>query len=354
MKFLLLFFPIFLFSAILDDRIYASAQDLCYVDNINSGLSASDYNPTIGAQTFVRNTTTEIFSCESTIPTEYNCDNWISDPFVAPDYEIHKVLAQTSCQIQQDSSTTQGCYNYTRIITENTIDVECQSNCQIPSSSGVPYDRAYSFDETTCNVSNLKSLYANESPTSLMEITDAQYISCSDSPAVTGCYYLLSPKSTSPDNNSTDNNTSGGDPGSGTVGGTVSGFGSVDSEHLASIDNNLQQLTDKLLDDTAINEYDTAETSISNMGQAITETEATIDQGFDSILSTFNALVPPTFTGNSGTTTFTVFIYGKDVVFDLKMFESLRGSFDVLWLLLLAYITFKIYLLIIRDILNKI
>jgi hypothetical protein len=70
MKFLLLFFPIFLFSAILDDRIYASAQDLCYVDNINSGLSASDYNPTIGAQTFVRNTTTEIYSCESTIPTD--------------------------------------------------------------------------------------------------------------------------------------------------------------------------------------------------------------------------------------------------------------------------------------------
>lgn len=354
MKFLLLFFPIFLFSAILDDRIYASAQYLCYVDNISSGLSSADYNPTIGAQTFVRNTTTEIYSCESTIPTEYNCDNWISDPFVIPDYEIHKVLAQTSCQIQQDSTTTQGCYNYTRIITENTLDVECQSSCQVPTSNGVPYDRAYSFNETSCNTSNLKSLYANESPTSTMQITDAQYITCPNSPSVSGCYYLLSPKPTYPDNNNTDNNTSGSNTGSGTSGGTVSGFSSADSEHLVSIDNNLQDLTDKLLDDTAINEYDTAETSISNLGQSVEETGVTIDQGFDSILSDFNTYVPPTFTGNSDTTTFTVSIYGKNVVFDLKMFESLRGSFDVLWLLLLAYITFKIYLLIIRDILNKI
>ena len=61
----------------------------------------------------------------------------------------------------------------------------------------------------------------------------------------------------------------------------------------------------------------------------------------------------PIVTG-TGNPIFTANVYGSDIVFDFSMIEDLRQYFDILWILMLAYFNFKIYVIIIRDLMKKI
>lgn len=90
---------------------------------------------------------------------------------------------------------------------------------------------------------------------------------------------------------------------------------------------------------------------ISNAKNQATSTVNSITSSLNSIISSYTGTLPiVTGTGNH---TFTTTIYGSTIEFDLSMFENLRSYFDILWLLMLAYFNFKMYVLIIRDLLKK-
>ncbi len=94
-----------------------------------------------------------------------------------------------------------------------------------------------------------------------------------------------------------------------------------------------------------------ASDSLINAQNQATSTINSITGSLNGIISSYTGTAPVvTGTGNH---VFTSNIYGSDIVFDLSMFEDLRQYFDILWLLMLAYFNFKMYVLIIRDLLKK-
>jgi hypothetical protein len=78
----------------------------------------------------------------------------------------------------------------------------------------------------------------------------------------------------------------------------------------------------------------------------------TLTGSLNQIISSYTGSAP--IVTGTGTHVFTASVYNGSVTFDLSMFEELRSSFDIFWLLLLAYLNFKIYSVIIRDLLKKI
>ena len=93
---------------------------------------------------------------------------------------------------------------------------------------------------------------------------------------------------------------------------------------------------------------------------SLTDAKNKAQNTISSITDSLNQIIS-SYTGSSPVVTGTgvhVFttppIYGKTITFDLSMFETLRQYFDILWILMLAYFNFKMYVLIIRDLLKKI
>jgi len=93
--------------------------------------------------------------------------------------------------------------------------------------------------------------------------------------------------------------------------------------------------------------------SLSNFYDSIGESTS----GYNTIVSQIGALgalatgVAPTFQG-SGQHVFSGTVYGQTVSIDLSFFADLKPFFDILFLLVLAYLNFKIYRYILEVLLK--
>ncbi len=96
-----------------------------------------------------------------------------------------------------------------------------------------------------------------------------------------------------------------------------------------------------------------ASDSLTNAQNQATATISSITGSLNGIISSYTGS-SPVVTGTGVHVFTTPPIYGKTITFDLSMFENLKQYFDILWLLMLAYFNFKMYVLIIRDLLKKI
>lgn len=91
-----------------------------------------------------------------------------------------------------------------------------------------------------------------------------------------------------------------------------------------------------------------ADTGLLGLNSGLNSLSESLVTGTDSILGSFSSLsssysnTPPVFNG-TGTPLFTANIFGGTVVLDLSMFGELRQVFDILFILMLAYLNFKIY-----------
>jgi len=83
--FIFFFIPLLSFSSILEDKIYASAQNACYLKNSTNGLSPTDYSPIVSSQT-LRNSNEEDYYSSS--DANEVCNNWNSNPYVNVDTEM--------------------------------------------------------------------------------------------------------------------------------------------------------------------------------------------------------------------------------------------------------------------------
>jgi len=132
-------------------------------------------------------------------------------------------------------------------------------------------------------------------------------------------------------------------------------------DDLENIDNTLSNgfgdLGSKL---DEMNEYMKSGESNTEATDSLTDAKDKAQNTISSITNSLNQIIS-SYTGSSPVVTGTgvpVFttppIYGKTITFDLSMFETLRQYFDIIWILMLAYFNFKMYVLIIRDLLKKI
>jgi hypothetical protein len=92
---------------------------------------------------------------------------------------------------------------------------------------------------------------------------------------------------------------------------------------------------------------------LSEINENIDSAIVSANNNYSSVVDTFSSIAssytstPPLFVG-SGDHIFSTNIYGSDVKFDFSMIANLRQYFDIVFMLLLAYLNFKIYLWIFR------
>jgi len=88
--------------------------------------------------------------------------------------------------------------------------------------------------------------------------------------------------------------------------------------------------------------------SLNNAKDSISDSTNTANNNYSSVIDSFNTLLtaysntPPVFKG-TGNHVFSTTVYGSDVRFDLSLFGDLKPYFDIVFLLMLAWINFKIY-----------
>jgi len=91
-----------------------------------------------------------------------------------------------------------------------------------------------------------------------------------------------------------------------------------------------------------------SENDLQDTKDGISDAIESAGSNYSSVVDTFNGLLtsysntPPTFNG-TGSSVFSTVVYGHSVVFDLAMFEQLRPYFDIIFILILAWINFKFY-----------
>jgi len=120
------------------------------------------------------------------------------------------------------------------------------------------------------------------------------------------------------------------------------------NESLSSINEQMTNMNDFMR--SGVNNTEASD-SLTNAKNQATSTVNSITSSLNGIIASYTGTAPVvTGTGNH---VFTTTVYDKTITFDLSMFENLRQYFDILWLLMIAYFNFKMYLLIIRDLLKK-
>ncbi len=142
-----------------------------------------------------------------------------------------------------------------------------------------------------------------------------------------------------------------------TVNNSVNSASSKNDQNLKNIKSEIKKSSDLAHEDAEnnLNELkkltdgkEDAENSLSDLKNQLNDAVSNANQNYSSTLDMVGGLLtaysntPPTFTG-TGEHVFSVNVYNKDIKFDLSMYEELRGYFDILFLLMLAYINFKIY-----------
>jgi len=129
----------------------------------------------------------------------------------------------------------------------------------------------------------------------------------------------------------------------------ISGQLNQSNESLSNINQQMTNMNDFMqsgMDNTQAGD------SLDNAKNQATSTINSITGSLNGIISSYTGTAP-VVTGTGIHIFTTPPIYGKTITFDLSMFENLRQYFDILWLLMLAYFNFKMYVLIIRDLLKK-
>ncbi len=383
-----LFYISFLNADILSDKIQAKMNQLCYyksfIDGSNDGtIPQSSYWGTESSRQLKQTITDHAYN--SSI---YTCDEWSIDPYVNMDTEVYSVVANTSCSTRSETIDSSSSATYYRDIEQYNISVNCSdSSCELPKdSSGNVYEKNTQISDSECNVDTLNRLYKGANDVYMFKIIDAQYVSCDASPTDTGCYYKLGLNDSNPDNNSTNPSDGNVNGGSGS-GGTSNNIDKSVSDLKEQLDNDnatRRRQLDRIIKETNMTAYLTGlnvltlhdiNRSLNNMNtymrsgldntdvtdifsKAIDEANSTAS-GITSILKSLNITIAsfshtvPIVTG-TGTSIFTANVYGSSIVFDFSMIQNLRQYFDILWILLLAYFNFKIYVMIIRDLIKKI
>ncbi len=122
-------------------------------------------------------------------------------------------------------------------------------------------------------------------------------------------------------------------------------LGKID-ETLGGIKEGTDSLKD-LINEGKTTAKDSKDSALNSMNDAI----ANAQNANNSILDSLNVLVssytntPPTFTG-SGDSSFSFTVFNKTVNLDFSMVANLRQYFDIVFLIMLAYLNFRIYLYI--------
>jgi hypothetical protein len=106
----------------------------------------------------------------------------------------------------------------------------------------------------------------------------------------------------------------------------------------------LKELSDESSDRRA--SLSDATNSFDNALVDAKQSHASVLDSFASIAGSYTN-TPPAFIG-SGEHTFSANIYGSTVSLDFSMIADLRQYFDIVFILLLAYLNFKIYLWIFK------
>ena len=390
MKNILLFF-LFLISyshsSVLSDKMQDKMNYICYyaslLDGSNDGsLPQSAFTGTENGRTLIKTLTSS-----SIIPNPSTCNNWNLNPYVNLDTETMGIIANTSCtnyEVETGDEHTQEATYYTDI-EQHRISVDCQSGCEIPKDSrGNNYDLNKRIYQSECNIDTLNRLYKENNLNSSYVVSDAQYLDCDAStPSATGCYYLMGFEGF-PDTNETNltkPNAMNLTPVTDEIKKTNQAIDSMKNELKNKLDENKQSLqgidsrlaniknaidasarkiaaaehntTVKLHEiHTTLKEMkgymrtDLNNTDINDSLLGIVEdmnvTFNLMNTMKDGILSVFNSHTSPIFTG-TGQHVFTADIYDGTVVFDLSMIKQLRQYFDIVFLLILAWINFKIY-----------
>lgn len=403
MKYLFLFLiPLLSFSSVLEDRVYSKAQTACYLKNSSNGLSASDYSPVVSSQSFRNSNEQDYYSVDD---ANEICNSWNLDPYVNVDTELYGVVAEMSCSVTEYDDNGQTKWKSKVDIYNLTID--CNVACEVPrKSNGDIYDKYDDFDASQCTVGNIQILLNTYYGDNNYIADDAQYLSCTDTPSLTSCYFDYH-INLDIDNNTIDNNTS--DANNSGIIDSIDKMNYDTSSNLNSLNKSLSGLReqiyqdndtrrrqlDRIIEETnrtanitgtnmitlydinyTLNESKTllekqldffedinstmnSELNNTDINTSIGEAKVQAQLAIASLTSSLNQIISsytgtvPIITG-TGTHVFTASVYDGSVTFDLSMFERLRSSFDILWLLLLAYINFKIYSVIIRDLLKKI
>ena len=396
--FIFFFIPLLSFSSILEDKIYASAQNACYLKNSTNGLSPTDYSPIVSSQT-LRNSNEEDYYSSS--DANEVCNNWNSNPYVNVDTELYAVTAEMSCTVTQYDDNGQT--KWKSKVDIYTLNINCNVACEVPrKANGDIYSKYPNFNASQCTLENIQALLDSHYSKGSYIADDAQYLSCSDTPSLTSCYfdYHLNLDTNTTDSNETSNdlNNSSITDGLSNLDNSINKLNNDLSSKSSDIDNSVSDLKaqlakdndirrrqlDKIIEETnrtaniagtnMLTLYD-INYSLNSMNEFMrselnnTDIETTIDNAIDEANSTVDGITTklnilissmssyvgsvPVVTG-IGNPIFTANVYGSDIVFDFSMIEDLKQYFDILWVLLLAYFNFKIYVIIIRDLMKKI
>jgi len=123
-------------------------------------------------------------------------------------------------------------------------------------------------------------------------------------------------------------------------------------DKLKGIEDNTEFLKD-LKDDFGDAEIslEKIEEEFNKIKGALANSKDSVSSSLGGFMNSLNGVSVPAFT-STGESSFRVIVYGSPVVFDFSMVANLRQYFDIVWLLLLAYLNFKIYRWIIETILK--
>jgi len=254
-------------------------------------------------------------------------DNVFSDTAYY-DSELDLVVLNTSCQDNYPSSGVNTLSKY-------HVQFTCDAECTLPSG----YDRVSPdlVSQGACSASYISQFYNGGTPAD-----DAIWVDCTNPPA---CFVKFS---------TTEQNTTAPVDSNGSLGNTGTTNGSDSNNDYADILNSINtNLTDikNIMHEEISN--DELQNSMDDTQQLASDTVNSITEKLNTIIGSYTSNTLPTFTGE-GNHIFKTVVYGKDIIFDLSMFEKLRAPLDIFWIFLLALITMKFYIIILRDLFKKI